>query len=200
MYIEILKTHIGELGTFMKGEARDVPDAIVKQLPQGSYETAVAPHERGVDMAAREKDELNQEFLRLQSLLNNASDMARAAGENAGELERIAGQLQKVAAKQGNAKKKAIKAIDQAQKVLEDAKATAKEKTAANKRIATAAEAIGAIRRLELKTIMADADAQRATAIAELKEMEAHDARVLADKAAKKAEIKTNKTDQPTET
>jgi len=82
MWIEIVETHIGEAGSFLKGENRDVPNQVVDQLPEGSWRPSTAPWERQVDPLQKQIDQAHANFRKSQQdLIRQRQALSDLTGE-----------------------------------------------------------------------------------------------------------------------
>jgi len=79
MWIRIMKTCNQGVNMYLKGELRDVTEDALDSLPADVYEPAVSPWEAGVDQAARDREQAQQTFLRLQQESILAADKVATA-------------------------------------------------------------------------------------------------------------------------
>ena len=107
MWIEILKTYVGPLGSFLKGETRDFPPETARQLPKKSWKRALAPWEQQTDSLQKEIDDAHNQFRTCQQAL--IKDREELSGLEA-KLKKLQPQLDKLDAivKRDKKKKKGV--------------------------------------------------------------------------------------------
>lgn len=91
MWIKVTKTYVGPEGEFYKNELRDVSEKLLKQLGKKlKYQEILPPHERGVDFEARQRqekiDQATDEHNALQQASIRANDTARTTDLAAQEM------------------------------------------------------------------------------------------------------------------
>jgi len=213
----MLDTYSGSAGLFLKGTRYDVPDDLLKLLPKGSYKKTCAPWEDHVDKQAIE----------LTAAQNKASALRggaeRFAAEAEGLKQKADSLVKPTSQKQADAKKAeqlARQEIARAGKAAENAKkapskdnikkaadlktkawqlARENERKSAEFQLAHS-ELSSALARAELKRLDAeDAKKQARTAAKVLKQLKEKSARAKAkaDAEAKEAKDAKSETEQP---
>ena len=89
MWIRITKSCNQGLSLYIKGELRDVSDAILDSLPPDVYEPESSPYESQVDPAVRARDLAKQTFLRLQQESILAADKLANAVKAAADAKQV---------------------------------------------------------------------------------------------------------------
>jgi len=89
MWIRNTKSCNQGLSLYIKGELRDVSEAILKSLPADVYEPESSPYESQVDPAVRARDLAKQTFLRLQQASTLAADKLANAVKAAADAKQV---------------------------------------------------------------------------------------------------------------
>jgi len=178
MWIRITKSCNQGLSLYIKGELRDVSDAILDSLPPDVYEPESSPYESQVDPAVRARDLAKQTFLRLQQASILAADKlanaVKAAADKQQSLFVTQIALEKLIEAQTNCQKKIEK--------LENNTTRKGQATLAN----LTAKAETTDKEAEITRLMAErlfGEVKAAEAEVELQSIFAEDARLAADQA-----------------
>lgn len=126
MWILMLDTYVGGIGTFPKGHKLDLAPDILKHIPKGSYKKTCAPWDEHKDKGAAKLTLAKTKASEAQVWIDVIQDKADEAKQKAEQLTREAAAKQTESEK---AKAEADKANAVFQKAAIKAKSTASEKT-----------------------------------------------------------------------
>ena len=179
MWVEMLDTYIGGIGTFPKGHKFDLAPDILQHIPEDSYKKTCAPWEEHKDTKAIERAKLNTKAKDAQLWADLLQDKADEAKQKADQLVSPAAQKQREAKKAKDAAKKIVKLAEKknaTNEIKKQAFALAREDT-----------------RKDLEFQKAQGQLMVALAEARLKQMEADDAKCEAERLARAAKAEAQK-------
>ena len=178
----MLDTYVGGIGTFPKGHKLDLPPDILTHLPKSSYKKTCAPWDVHVDKKA----------IKLTVAQNKVTDLRVKAERLAAEAEELRQKADSLVAPTSEKQKEAKKAEQEAkQQIAQGAKATKKAKEAPSednqkKAVDLKRNAWRLARESERKSAglqLAHSELSSALAKAELKRLDAEDAKRQAQTA-----------------
>lgn len=179
MWILMLDTYVGGIGTFPKGHKLDLAPDILEHIPKGSYKKSCAPWEEKKDVRAIEQAKLKAEVKDTQLWADILQSKADEARQKADQLMHPASEKQDEAKR---ANEKAGKAAN-----------VAKKKDATDEDKGRALELVRYANRKDLEHQKTQGQLMVTMAEAGLKQMEADNAKREAEKLTKTAEAEAKK-------
>lgn len=184
MWIKMKGTYAGNAGQFLKGMQYDVPDDLLKLLPKGSYEETCAPWDKHVDKQAIELTTAQNKVNDLQVRAERFQAEAEELKQKADSLVAVVAKRQAEAKKAEQAAKQEIARAEKAAKNAEKAPSEDNRKKAADLK-AKAWQLAREAERKDAEFQLAHSELSSALARAELKRLDAENAKKQAEAAFK---------------
>lgn len=192
MWVEMLDTYVGGIGTFPKGHKFDLAPDILQHIPEDSYKKTCAPWEEKKDVKAIEQAKVKAKARDAQVWADVLQGKADEAKQKADQLVSPAAQKQREAKKAKDAAEKIVKLAEKknaTDEIKKQAFALAREDTRKDsERQKAQGQLLVAIAEARLKQIEADDAKREAKKLTKIAEAEARKQTKKKAKAEAKAE------------